>query len=442
MSFLRHFSRSNLHCKGLRNLSTSALCHGHREAFKFVVVGGGAGGLSVASSLARNHPNQVAVIEPASVHYYQPMWTLVGGGLKTVADSLKPMAEVMPKNVSWIQERAVHFDPGSNFVVTDADRTLEYDFLVVALGLQLDFHKVEGLSEALGTDGVGCNYSVHTVNDTYKAIQGFKGGNAIFTLPAGPIKCLGAPQKIMYLAEEYFRHHGTRKDANVTFKSALGLLFGVEKYRNALLKICAERDINIDLFKNLIAIDSSKKEATFELVNDVNNPKATETVPYDMIHITPPMGPVEVLKSSSLVDAAGFVDVNKHTLQHKMHSNIFALGDCSNTPNSKTAAAVAAQSGVVRKNLALAVEGRSLEHEYDGYASCPLVTGHNKVVLAEFDYNGTPLETFPVNQAVERISMYHMKADVMPELYWSGLLKGYWGGPKPWRQLMHLGMSN
>jgi len=422
-----------------RNASSSS-SSSSSLSYKFVVVGGGSGGLSIASYLARKFPNQVAVVEPSSSHYYQPMWTLVGAGLKDKEQSVRPMADVMPKKAKWIKEKVSHFAPEDNTVVTDQDTTLKYDFLVVALGLNLEFNQIPGLVEALDSDGVACNYSFDTVDKTHQALQNVREGNALFTLPNPPVKCLGAPQKIMYLAEEIFRKNGVRDKVQVTYKTPGGVLFAVEKYRNSLLKLCNERDIQIDLFRNLVSIDASRKEATFQCVDDTETPKREETIPYEFIHVTPPMGPVKALKSSALVDGSGFVDVDKESLQHTTYSNVFALGDCSNLPVSKTLAAVGSQSGVLRKNLMSLLKGKPMEGKYTGYASCPLITGSDKCILAEFDYSGLPRETFPVDQGVERTSMYHMKASVMPHIYWQMVLEGVWDGPETYRKMLHMGM--
>lgn len=151
-----------------------------------------------------------------------------------------------------------------------------------------------------------------------------------------------------------------------------------------------------------------------------------------MLHVVPPMSTPSALRENSgdLVNEAGFVNVNKFTLQHVKYPNVFAIGDCSASPNSKTAAAAAAQSQVVFKNLSEIVEGRKPILNYDGYASCPLVTGYNTCILAEFDYNLQPLESFPmINQAKERFSMFYLKRDLMPPLYWHLMLNGLWNGP-------------
>ncbi|XP_057315071.1 sulfide:quinone oxidoreductase, mitochondrial-like [Hydractinia symbiolongicarpus] len=433
---------STFSSKVIRNLTTpsSEKTSDSSSSYKFVVLGGGTGGLSMASYLSRKYPHQVAVVEPEKWHYYQSMWTLVGAGLKSKDQTMKSMSQVMPPQAKWMQEKVSNINADENFIVTESGHKVKYDFLIVALGLQLHFEKIPGLVEALDTHHVSSNYSINTVGGTFNKLQKFSGGNALFTVPTTPVKCLGAPQKIMYLAEEIFTENGVRDNANITFKTPAGTLFGVEKYRNSLLQVCKDRNINIDLHCNLISIDPVNRKAIFEHVNDESTPKKTETVDYNFMHVTPPMGPVDVLKSSSIVDATGFVDVDPETLQHVKYSNIFSIGDCSNLAVSKTAAAAASQSGVLRKNITSALNGKELTAKYNGYTSCPLVTRSNKCILAEFDYSGLPRETFPIDQGREQASMYFMKANVMPEIYWNFMLKGKWSGPERFRRLMHLGM--
>ncbi|KAG8233097.1 hypothetical protein J437_LFUL013288 [Ladona fulva] len=145
---------------------------------------------------------------------------------------------------------------------------------------------------------------------------------------------------------------------------------------------------------------------------------------YSLLHATPPMSSPKILRDcKELVDPAGFLDVDKDTLLHKKYENIFGIGDCTNLPTSKTGAAVASQLRVVRLNLDAKMSNKKMEASYLGYTSCPLVTGYNSCILAEFDYNGQPMETFPVDQSKERLSMFLMKKYFMPQIYWSGMLR-------------------
>ncbi|XP_069767458.1 sulfide:quinone oxidoreductase, mitochondrial [Narcine bancroftii] len=418
------------------HLTTGCADKSHHEV---LVLGGGTGGITMSARMRRKvGAGNVAVVEPSEQHYYQPIWTLVGAGAKPLKMSGRPTASVIPSGVTWIKSKVQELDPDKNLVRTDDGKELTYRYLIVALGLQLQYHKIKGLPEGFGASRIGSNYSVNFVEKTWRALQDFEEGNAIFTFPNTPIKCAGAPLKIMYLSDHHFRKVGKRSKANIIYNTSLPVIFGVKKYAETLLEIVKARNINVNYRMNLIEVHADKREAVFELLD---SPGETKTFQYEMLHVTPPMASPDVVQQSSLADAGGWVDVNKETLQHMKYPNVFGIGDCTNLPTSKTAAAVAAQSAILSQTISKVMKNQRPLSKYDGYTSCPLVTSYNKCVLAEFDYDGEPLETFPFNQGKERRTMFHMKADLMPILYWHALLRGLWGGPAPLRKLMHLGSS-
>ncbi|KAL5019795.1 hypothetical protein ScPMuIL_002687 [Solemya velum] len=425
----------------VRNFSSST-SRQQEKHYKLLVVGGGTGGCTAASKFASKlGKGKVAILEPSKVHYYQPMWTFVGGGTKTVSNSSRPMGKVLPKKADWIQAGAVAFDPKNSTVTCSNGDVIKYDYMVVSMGLQLDYHKVKGLPEALLSDPAVCsNYSSKYVTKTFPALENITDGKAIFTSPNCPIKCAGAAQKIMYIAEEYFNKNGKRDNIDVIFNTSGQAIFGVPKYAETLNKIIEDRNIQLNCRLSLEEVRSDTREAIFRKLDSETNEK--ETFNYNFLHVVPPMSAPDVLKASPLADSMGYLDINKYSLQHARYPNVFGIGDCTNAPTSKTGAAIAAQSGVLRRNLTAFMDGKSAsQDEYDGYTSCPLVTGYGKCVMAEFDYDGNPLETFPIDQSKERRTMFHMKRDIMPEMYWNLLIKGMWEGPGPYRRLMRLGMG-
>lgn len=394
---------------------------------RVVVVGGGPAGLGVAARLLRSGVTDVAILEPSEQHYYQPFWTFVGGGIVTREQSVRPMASVMPKGATWIKDAAAGFDPDQNRLTTTGGKTVSYDYLVVCPGLKIDWDKIVGLPDALGKDGVCSNYGYDQAPITWQNIQQFKGGNAVFTFPPPPIKCAGAPQKIMYLAEDYFRKQGLRDKSRVMFYCATPTIFSVPKYANALMEqVVKPRGIEVFFKHSLAEVRAASKEAVFR-----NADTGEEVVqPYDLLHVVPPMSAPDCVKNSPLANAAGWVDVDKATTRHVRYPNVFSLGDASGLPTSKTAAAIRAQMPVLADNLLAVMNGGQPAAAYDGYTSCPLITGYGKLILAEFDYDLNPKETFPFDQGKERYSMYLLKRYAIPMIYWDGLLKGYrW--PKP-----------
>ena len=388
---------------------------------EIVVIGGGNAGISVAARLGRTGAApDVAIIEPSDKHYYQPLWTLVGGGVFPKERSEHNEASVIPPKARWIQDSVAEVHPDENLLVTAGGKTVRYEFLVVAPGIQIDWAKVKGLPESLGKDGVCSNYSYEYVDKTWEFIRTFKGGNAIFTQPSTPVKCGGAPQKIAYLADDHFRKAGVRDRSNVIFATAGATIFGVKKYADSLTKVAARKGIDVRFRHELVEIRPGSKEAVFQ------NLDTSETVvlPYDMIHVTPPMSAPDFIKSSPLAGPAGWVDVDKNTLQHVKYPNVFSLGDASSLPTSKTGAAIRKQAPVLVANLLAFKRKQPSSRVYDGYTACPLVTGYGRLILAEFDYDGNPQETFPFDQSKERRSMYMLKAYGLPALYWHGIMPG------------------
>ncbi|KAL0968679.1 hypothetical protein UPYG_G00270110 [Umbra pygmaea] len=426
---------------GSGHLHTSSCRATSKDHYKLLVLGGGTGGITMSARMKRKlGAGNVAVVEPSEMHYYQPIWTLVGAGAKKLASSGRTTASVVPSGVKWVKSKVQEINPDTNTVLTDNGMKITYDYLIVALGLQLHYEKIKGLPDVEDwvKFKIGSNYTVETVEKTWKVLQNFKEGNAVFTFPNTPVKCAGAPQKIMYLTDAYLRKVGKRNKAKIVYNTSLPVLFGVKKYADALWEIVKNRDIQVNLRQNLIEVRADRQQAVFE---NLDKPGETKVFEYEMLHITPPMGPITVVKESPLADEAGWLDVNKETLQHKTYPNVFGIGDCTNLPTSKTGAAVAAQSAILDRTISKVLKKEKPDRKYDGYTSCPLVTSYSTVMLAEFDYTGQPLETFPIDQSKERRIMYHMKADFMPHLYWHGLLKGLWGGPGPYRRIMHLGMK-
>jgi len=391
---------------------------------QIVIVGGGNAGISVASKLLlKNKQLDIAIIDAADKHYYQPAWTLVGGGAFNKADTVRSEASVMPKGIHWIQKKVTGFSPDINKVTLDDGTEVGYEYLVVAPGIQINWSAIKGLTETLGKNGVCSNYSFQSVSYTWSCIQNFKGGKALFTNPNTPVKCGGAPMKIMFLATDYFRKHGLLNKTQVEYWSGGTRLFGVDKYENTLKQVVARGNIKTQFFVRLDEIDGPNKKAKFVGFGE-NNKDQEYWVDFDMIHVTPPQSAPDFVRNSTLANAAGWVDVDKNTLQHVRYANIFSLGDASSLPTSRTGAAIRKQAPVLVQNLLALMQGKPLTAAYTGYTSCPLITGYGKLVLAEFDYNNQPMETFPFDQGKERWTMWILKTKILPWLYWHKILPG------------------
>ncbi|XGW17428.1 hypothetical protein V3C99_002212 [Haemonchus contortus] len=411
------------------------------QHFRLVVVGGGAAGMGASHKFARKLPKfSVAVIEPNEKHYYQPGFTMVGGGWMTVEQNTRREKDLIhPKSV-WIQDQVVKFEPKKNLVKLKNGDEITYDYMVLATGVQLRWDMIKGLPEALETPGVTSNYSPLHCTKTYKELTTVTSGNCIFTFPNTPIKCAGAPQKVCYYGEDIVRSRGYRDKTHFIYATSLPRLFGIEAYLSSLNAIAKSKDIDVRTRHSLVGVDTKNKIAKFELLDEncVPNGKISE-IPYSLLHIGPPCStPPAVRECRELTDEKGWVDVDPQTLRSKNFANVFAAGDCMNTGNAKTAAAVSSHLKTLDKNLSAVLEGKEPPAQYDGYASCPIVVSRSKAILAEFRPDGQRMETTPFNQSVARRHPWYMKRYLMPFLYWRFLVKGRWNGPATIRKMLHL----
>ncbi|MBX9862359.1 MAG: TIGR01244 family phosphatase [Hyphomicrobium sp.] len=392
-----------------------------------VIVGGGAAGAAVAASLLKRERDlDIAIIEPAETHYYQPGWTLVGAGVFTAAQTARSMASVLPRHVTWIKAAVAAFIPDNNAVVIEGCRTIAYNHLVVCPGIKLNWSGIEGLNETLGKNGVTSNYRYDLAPYTWELVQNLKAGRAIFTQPPMPIKCAGAPQKAMYLSADHWLRSGCLNDIDVSFFNSGAVLFGVPDYVPALMDYVKRYGAELNFNHTLTAIDGPARTAWFTKTAP-NGSKTTVKTAFDMIHACPPQMAPDFIRGSALSDAGGWIDVDPSTLRHKKYGNIFGLGDATNTPNAKTAAAARKQAPVVAENLLFDKGLRHAECAYDGYGSCPLTVERGKVVLAEFMYGGKVCASFPnviLDGTKPSRLAWALKERILPPIYWQAMLKG------------------
>ncbi|MHB9755576.1 NAD(P)/FAD-dependent oxidoreductase [Streptomyces sp. BYX5S] len=395
-----------------------------RQHHRTVIVGGGSAGISVAARLRRAGERDVAVLEPSDRHYYQPLWTLVGGGRAPLRESVRPQRSTLPKGVRWIRRAAVAVDPQAQEVTLDDESVVHYDHLVVCAGIQLDWDGVPGLEAGLGQNGLSSNYLPHTAPLTWRFIRDTRSGSAVFSMPSGAIKCGGAPQKIAYLAADHWRGQGVLGRIDVHLVIPADTLFGVPEFARVLEGVARRYGIHVHYGSEVTEV---RPEAREVVVTEIGSGRA-QTLPYDMAHLVPPQSAPNWIKRGPLADPAspaGYVEIDPHTMRHVRYPNIWALGDAGSSPNSKTGAAVRKQAPVVVENLLASMHGRPPTATYDGYSSCPLTTARDKMLLAEFDYSGRPAPSIPLIDTVrERTDMWYLKRHGLPFLYWNLMLRG------------------
>ncbi|KIY03051.1 uncharacterized protein Z520_01517 [Fonsecaea multimorphosa CBS 102226] len=427
-----------------RNFATVSPVSPASRSHKVVVVGGGSAGLAISHQLLRTGKfatKDIAVVDPAKWHHYQPGWTLVGGGLKTKEELRKPLDTLLDPKLQFYNEGVSTFSPEENQITLSNGDRLGYDQLVVVPGITVNFDSIKGLPEALADPDsrVSSIYGYDTCNKVFGTISGLREGNAIFTQPAGTVKCAGAPQKIMWLALDFWKRaglydasKGAKSPIQISFATALPGMFGVPKYSARLNELRLERGVEGLFQHDLVAVEGNT--ATFARLDQKDQ---VVTRHFDLLHVVPKMGPHSFIQKSPLANAAGFVDVDDATLQHTRFANVWSAGDASSLPTSKTAAAITAQAPILIHNLIQSLEGsQGPTAKYNGYTSCPLTTEYGKVMLAEFKYGGEPHETFGrllgLDQGTPRRAFYHLKKDFFPWVYYQSMVKGTWAGPKGW----------
>ncbi len=390
--------------------------------FDVVIVGGGAAGLAVAASiLKRRAALDLAIVEQADRHCYQPGWTMVGRGVFDAPDTCRPMGSLIPKGATWIRDTAASFQPESDQLTTASGAVLGYRLLIVAPGNRLDWESIEGIADTLGRNGVTSNYTYETAPYTWELVRNLKEGVALFTQPPMPIKCAGAPQKAMYLSCHEWESNGRLANIDVGFHNAGAVLFGVKEFVPPLMAYVERYGIDLNFESNLVAVDGPGKRATFR-------EKAGEvTRDFDMLHVTPPQKAPRFIADSPLADQAGYVEVDKGTMRHVRYPNIFGLGDGASSPNAKTAAAARKQAPIVAVNALAVLDGAEPSALYDGYGSCPLTVEKGKIVFAEFGYEGRLLPSFPrwlIDPVKPSRLAWLLKSAALPWIYWNGMLKG------------------
>lgn len=367
---------------------------------RIVIVGAGAAGLTMASRLAAALDGAtITLIDARKEHYYQPGFTLVGGGIKSRDYVVSNTASYVPREVELVAEQVAELDPDANKVVTASGKAYPYDFLVVATGMQLEYGLIEGMETSLiGKNGIGSIYNgPDAALATWHAMSAFadQGGTGLFLRPATEMKCAGAPLKYTFLTEDYLTRRGNRSRAKVIYNAHNKDLFSVPIVSEKVRMLFQERNIDVNYQRVLSAIDPGRRIATFR------TPDGTEEQGYDFIHVIPPMRAPQIVRNSPLPwqtgawATEGWMEVDRGTLRHVRYPNVFGVGDIAGVPKGKTAASVKWQAPVAVEHMVADMAGKTSDALYTGYTSCPLITRLGRAMLVEFDYQNNLMPSFP-----------------------------------------------
>jgi sulfide:quinone oxidoreductase len=389
-----------------------------------VIIGGGNAGVSLAARLERYGVKDIGLIEPKEHHLYQPLFSHIAGGRAQAREAVRTQESVTPKGVTWIRDSAVDVDGNSNTVTLASGATVAYGQLVVCPGLQYDWDDVPGLAAAVDSPHGATHYEFDLAPKAWTLLSGLTEGTAVFTMPAGPIKCGGASQKPMYLACDYWRQLGVLDKIRVIMVQPYPTVFGVPEVDRELDRKIAEYGIELWTDSELVSVDAAGQAATVRNLKTGNE----ETLRYDVLNAVPPQSAPDWLKATDLPaasDKGGFVEVDRQTLRHLRYPNIWSLGDAAATSNSKAGGALRKQTKVLAKNLAAARKGKAPTEKYNGYSVCPFTVSRDTVVFAEFDDRYRPMPTIPrIPTWNESRLSWVVDRDIFPQVYWNLILKG------------------
>lgn len=408
-------------------LAQSFSCGTRTRHNKLVILGAGAGGVTLAGKLSRYsnnqlHPAQITLIDGSPLYHYKPGWTLFTDDNLSKHRICRDSREVIPTGTNFVNQYVEFIDPGQNTIHLRDGSKHTYEHLVVSVGLQFNWNRIKGLEDALldSTRNVCSVYHYPTL-EKMKLIRQQSYSSALFTQASGHVSCAGAAQKVVYLAHDSWEKKGYHPD--IKFIQGGQVLFGVKFYAQKLEEIVKHKNIQNIRGCDLIQV---LPDNTAVFIN--NQTKETFKVSFDFLHAVPFMSGPDFLRGSSLEDKDNLVTVDKHTLQHVKYPNVWSLGDCSNLPTGKTFSAVLEQAHILSNNLLSALQNRALLERYLGYTCCPLVVGDGKCILAEFKYDNVINPTFLNDQRSPSRGAYMLKKHVFPFAAMHLLHRGLWQG--------------
>jgi sulfide:quinone oxidoreductase len=401
-----------------------------KTSARIVILGAGAGGAAIANRLAgRLDGAQITVIDGRAEHWYQPGFTLIAAGLQGANYSVSQTTDWLPRGINFIADYAAEIDPEANRITTLGGERVDYDYLIVATGLVLDWDAVEGFDlDMTGPDtGITAHYAgPEQAAKTWAALDKFtdEGGVGLFGRPATEMKCAGAPLKITFLAEDIATRKGNRDKVELIYNSQAGNLFSVPVVDHRVRQLFDDRGVNYRWNHVLKAVDAGAKTATYA------TPDGDVTTAFDFINVIPPQRAPQVVRESGLSWAdkwtdQGWIEVDQKTLRHARYANVFGIGDINGVPKGKTAASVKWHQPVVEDHLISEIQGREGTKTFDGYTSCPLITRIGRAMLIEFDYNDHLVPSFPgVIAPLEELWVSWLMKEVALKATYNAMLRG------------------
>jgi sulfide:quinone oxidoreductase len=402
----------------------------------FLILGAGTGGTMVANKMsAALDPQEwrVIIVDKDENHYYQPGFLFIPFGIYSPADVVKPKRNFLPPTVDVIFGEIELIEPDQNRVKLSGNRSINYDYLVVATGSYIRPEQMPGL-----VDGGGWRKNIFDfyTPDGAAALARFfkfwKGGRMVLNVAEMPIKCPVAPLEFLFLADWFFKERGIREKVDITFVTPLPGAFTKPRASSVLGNMLEDRGIKLETEYSIMEVDNAK-----QVIRSYDE----REIPYDLFITIPTNMGAEVIGASGMGDELNFVPVNKHTMQSAKWENVWLIGDASNAPASKAGSVAHFMLDVVVENILRQMEGLEPLPKFDGHANCFIESGNEKGVLIDFNYDVEPLPgMFPLPgfgpfSLLKESPANHWGKMMFKWIYWNVLLKG---GEMPFESQMSM----
>jgi sulfide:quinone oxidoreductase len=364
-----------------------------------LILGGGVGGTLLANLVAKGVGDQarVTLVDSTGIHVYQPGFLYVAVGHEKPSALKREEARLLRREVKLVVDCANLIDPSAHKVVFKSGHTLRYDELVIATGCRTVMAEVPG---AMGAHDF---YTLDGAVRLRKSLDEFQGGTIVIGVAGIPYKCPPAPVEFAFLLDDYLRARGIRQKTEVKLLSPLNRAFTIEATSKLVQPILAERDIELTGFFNVESVDPISRTVTS---------MEGETVEYDLLVLVPPHRGQKVIEDSKLGDERGWVPVDKNTLKHTQFENIWAIGDATSIPISKSGSVAHYEANVAAAEIVATVKGEAPPlHVYDGKVMCFLETGHGRATTISFDYDHPPVSPTPARR-------WHWAKTLFNKTYW------------------------
>jgi sulfide:quinone oxidoreductase len=391
---------------------------------KIVILGAGTGGTIMANKLRKaldRNEWDITVVDKDKTHYYQPGFLFIPFGIYDRNDVIKPKTDFLPPGVNVIYQPIDKIEPKENKVLLEGGKVLNYDYLIVATGTDINPDETPGLKDKLWRKEIFDFYTLDGAVALRQFFRDWEGGKLVINIAEQPFKCPVAPLEFSFLADAYFTEIGIRDKVDISFVTPLPGAFTKPKASQMLGELLEEKNIHVVPDFYLERVDNERK---------VIRSYDEQEIPFDVLSIIPTNMGSEMVERSGMGDDLNFIPTDKYTLQSKNHENIFVLGDASDIPTSKAGSVVHFASDVVYENLISAIEGRPLNAHFDGHSNCYIETGFGKGSIIDFNYDTEPLPgTFPLPGVgpfglLRNTKMNHYGKVLFRWIYWHILLKG------------------